>query len=78
MLLGNNLEKTQLTFTSICNLAVRASGWRRPPIGVRNAQVIIIIIFAEWQLFNVAGYLIEERRRLPIITLPHEDNQCSK
>ena len=28
--------------------------------------------------FNVAGYLIEERRRWPVITLPHEDNVLNK
>ena len=28
--------------------------------------------------FNVAGYLIEERRRCPVITLPHEDNALHK
>ena len=37
----------------------------------------IIIIMAEWQLFNVAGYLIEERRRWPIITASSR-GQCSK
>ena len=36
-----------------------------------------IIIFAEWQLFNVAGYLTEERRRWPIITASPR-GQCSK
>ena len=30
--------------------------------------IIIIIYWPEWQLFNVAGYLIEYRRRWPIIT----------
>ena len=39
--------------------------------------IIIIIIMAEWQLFNVAGYLIEERRRWPIITASPR-GQCSK
>ena len=35
---------------------------------------------AEWQLFNVAGYLIEEKRSWPIITAsgPHEDNVLNK
>ena len=32
---------------------------------------------AEWQLFNVAGYLIEERRKWPIITASPR-GQCSK
>ena len=31
-------------------------------------QIIIIIIIAEMAVFNVAGYLIEERRRWPVIT----------
>ena len=31
----------------------------------------------EWQLFNVAGYLIEERRRWPVITASPR-GQCSK
>ena len=31
-------------------------------------KVIIIIIIAEMTVFNVAGYLIEERRRWPVIT----------
>ena len=35
------------------------------------------IIMAEWQLFTVAGYLVEERRRWPIL-LPHEDNVLNK
>ena len=30
--------------------------------------IIIIIIIAEMAVFNVAGYLIEERRRWPVIT----------
>ena len=30
--------------------------------------MIIIIIIAEIVVFNVAGYLIEERRRWPVIT----------
>ena len=33
---------------------------------------------AEWQLDNVAGYLIEERRRWPIINASHEDNVLNK
>ena len=41
------------------------------------AIIIIIIIFAEWQLFNEAGYLIEERRRWPIITAS-PPGHCSK
>ena len=32
----------------------------------------------EWQLFNVVGYLIEERRRWPIINDSHEDNVLNK
>ena len=39
--------------------------------------IIIIIIMAEWQLFNVAGYLIEERHRWPIVTASPR-GQCSK
>ena len=35
-------------------------------------------IWPKWQLFNVAGYLIEERRRWPIITAPHEGNVINK
>ena len=30
--------------------------------------IIIIIIIAEMAVFNVAGYLVEERRRWPVIT----------
>ena len=33
-----------------------------------NRLTIIIIIIAEMTVFNVAGYLIEERRRWPVIT----------
>ena len=33
-----------------------------------HATIIIIIIIAEMAVFNVAGYLIEERRRWPVIT----------
>ena len=38
----------------------------------------LVIIMAGWQLLNVAGYLIEERRRCSVITLPHEDNVLNK
>ena len=31
-------------------------------------ELLIIIIIAEIAIFNVAGYLIEERRRWPVIT----------
>ena len=37
----------------------------------------LIIIMAEWQLFNVAGYLIEEKCRWPII-IASPRGQCSK
>ena len=37
----------------------------------------LVIIMAELQLFNVAGYLIEEKRRWPIITASPRE-QCSK
>ena len=33
-------------------------------------------IWPEWQLFYVVGYLIQERRRWPIMT--HEDNVLNK
>ena len=33
-----------------------------------SASTLIIIIIAEMAVFNVAGYLIEERRRWPVIT----------
>ena len=37
--------------------------------GILNiSSVIIIIIIAEMAVFNVAGYLIEERRKRPVIT----------
>ena len=32
------------------------------------SNIIIIIIIAEMAVFNVAGYLIDERRRWPVIT----------
>ena len=36
---------------------------------VKMTQLIItIIIIAEMAVFNVAGYLVEERRRWPVIT----------
>ena len=38
---------------------------------------IIIIIMAGMAVFNVAGYLIEERRRWPVITASPR-GQCSK
>ena len=37
----------------------------------------IIIIMAGMAVFNVAGYLIEERRRWPVITASPR-GQCSK
>ena len=38
-----------------------------------------VIIIAEMAVFNVAGYLIEERRRWPVILLlPHGDNIPNK
>ena len=39
--------------------------------------IIIIIIMAGMAGFNVAGYLIEERRRRPVITASPR-GQCSK
>ena len=39
--------------------------------------IIVIIIMAGMAVFNVAGYLIEERRRCPIITAS-PGGQCSK
>ena len=39
--------------------------------------IIIIIIMAGMAVFYVAGYLIEERRRLPAITASPR-GQCSK
>ena len=36
------------------------------------------IIIAEMTVFNVAGYLIEERRRWPVITASHGDNIPNK
>ena len=39
--------------------------------------IIIIIIMAGMAVFNVAGYLIEERRGWPVITASPR-GQCSK
>ena len=39
--------------------------------------IIIIIIMAGMAVFNVAGYLIEERRKWPVITASPR-GQCSK
>ena len=39
---------------------------------------IIIIIIAEMAVFNVAGYLIEEQRRWPVITASPRDNIPNK
>ena len=39
--------------------------------------IIIIIIMAVMAVFNVAGYLIEERLRWPVITASPR-GQCSK
>ena len=39
--------------------------------------IIIIIIMAGMAVFDVAGYLIEERRRWPVITASPR-GQCSK
>ena len=41
------------------------------------SESIIIIIMAGMAVFNVAGYLIEERRRWPVITASPR-GQCSK
>ena len=41
-------------------------------------MIIIIIIMAGMAVFYVAGYLIEERRRWPVITVPREDNVLNK
>ena len=38
------------------------------PQCLNNIIIIIIIIIAEMAVFNMAGYLIEERRRWPVIT----------
>ena len=34
----------------------------------REMHFFLILIIAEMAVFNVAGYLIEERRRWPVIT----------
>ena len=39
--------------------------------------VIIIIIIAEMAVFNVAGYVVEERRRWPVITASPR-GQCTR
>ena len=39
---------------------------------------IIIIMIAEMTVFNVSGYLKEERRRWPVITASHGDNIPNK
>ena len=39
--------------------------------------IIIIIIMAGMAVFNVAGYLIEERRRWPVV-IASPRGQCSK
>ena len=45
---------------------------------MRNLQIWnIMIIMAGMAVFNVAGYLIEERRRWPVITASPR-GQCSK
>ena len=40
-------------------------------------NILIIIIMAGMAVFNAAGYLIEERRRWPVITASPR-GQCSK
>ena len=42
-----------------------------------NVTLIIIIVMAGMAVFNVAGYLIEERRRLPLI-IASPRGQCSQ
>ena len=37
-------------------------------LAVYSLLIITIIIITEMAVFNVAGYLIEERRRWPVIT----------
>ena len=44
---------------------------------VPNCVTLRVLQWPEWQLFYVAGYLIEERRRWPIITASPR-GQCSK
>ena len=44
---------------------------------VAEMRIIIIIIMAGMAVFYVAGYLIEERRRWPVITASPR-GQCSK
>ena len=46
-------------------------------VPVLKLYVVIIIIMAEMAVFYVAGYLIEERRRWPVITASPR-GQCSK
>ena len=45
--------------------------------GMEGKMTNYIIIMAGMAVFNVAGYLIEERRRWPVITASPR-GQCSK
>ena len=42
--------------------------WWLEPVKTVPAKIVIIIIMAGMAVFYVAGYLIEERRRWPVIT----------
>ena len=37
----------------------------------------VVMVMVEWQLFHMAGYLIEERRRWPVI-IASPRGQCSE
>ena len=59
---------------------INESNYNMQPITIIQFAVIIIIIIiimAGMAVFNVAGYLIEERRRWPVITASPR-GQCSK
>ena len=49
-------------------LSREAYNWDSSARSDLKALIIIIIIIAKMAVFDVAGYLVEERRRWPVIT----------
>ena len=75
-------DETVLKLSEVirCDLGTGRLGLtqKRLPQLTNNNIIIIIIIIAEMAVFKVAGYLIEERRRRPVITAYREENIVNK
>ena len=61
------LEMLRLLGRQLQRLGIVRSDLEGPELQKVHKLIIIIIIIAEMTVFNVAGYLVEERRRWPVL-----------